>query len=264
MQASRLENLTGSCARLALFSALLLNLAVLSQAQTAAPPPPHSAVAASTKPAAQPRGQHEGIKIHGHWTIEVRNPNGKVVTHREFENSLASGSPNGGAGLLAGLLSRAVTAGSWEIALTDTFFPSNVLEISEANSFASANCASLLTGLQQGEGSLTSLSCSTNLTVAGPQLGPGGISSGALNGSTVTFQGSGVVPANFAAASLGFVGTYNYVCAPSNSPPTCVTVTANADNSFTARNLDGLNGDPAPVAVAPGQTVDVTVSISFQ
>ena len=33
-------------------------------------------------------GSHQGIKVHGHWTIEVRNPDGSVATHREFENSL--------------------------------------------------------------------------------------------------------------------------------------------------------------------------------
>jgi hypothetical protein len=45
-------------------------------------------------------GSHEGIKVHGHWTIEVRNPDGTVATHREFENSL---SPTGAA-FLANLL----------------------------------------------------------------------------------------------------------------------------------------------------------------
>jgi hypothetical protein len=33
------------------------------------------------------KGQHEDIKVHGHWTTEVRNPDGKIATHREFENS---------------------------------------------------------------------------------------------------------------------------------------------------------------------------------
>lgn len=45
--------------------------------------------------------RHEGIKVHGHWTIEVRNSDGTLATHREFENSLtqSTGSP-----LLANLL----------------------------------------------------------------------------------------------------------------------------------------------------------------
>lgn len=38
-----------------------------------------------------PRGPSEGIQVHGHWTIEVRNPDGKVVSHTEFENALSPG-----------------------------------------------------------------------------------------------------------------------------------------------------------------------------
>ena len=26
-------------------------------------------------------GKHEGIKVHGHWTIEVRNPNGTLFSY---------------------------------------------------------------------------------------------------------------------------------------------------------------------------------------
>src|SRR5713226_6208411 len=40
--------------------------------------------------ASESGGQKEGIKVHGHWTIDVRNPDGTLVTHREFENSLAA------------------------------------------------------------------------------------------------------------------------------------------------------------------------------
>ena len=32
----------------------------------------------------------QGIKVHGHWTIEVRDPDGTLVTYREFENSLTA------------------------------------------------------------------------------------------------------------------------------------------------------------------------------
>jgi hypothetical protein len=46
----------------------------------------------ATKPAtaekAEPGGKSEGIKVHGHWIIDVRNPDGTLATHREFENSL--------------------------------------------------------------------------------------------------------------------------------------------------------------------------------
>jgi len=36
-------------------------------------------------------GSHEGITVHGHWTIEVRNPDGSLVRRVEFENSLDPG-----------------------------------------------------------------------------------------------------------------------------------------------------------------------------
>ena len=65
------------------------------------PAPAHSTTATTTAASAKESshseaarekgGRNEGIKVHGHWTIEVRNPDGKVVTHREFENALAQG-----------------------------------------------------------------------------------------------------------------------------------------------------------------------------
>lgn len=35
-------------------------------------------------------GQQEGIKVHGHWVIEVRNPDGSLVKRHEFENALVN------------------------------------------------------------------------------------------------------------------------------------------------------------------------------
>ena len=51
----------------------------------------------------------EGIKIHGHWVIDVRNPDGTLAAHRDFHNSLvtltgASYGPTGDQ-ILAALLS---------------------------------------------------------------------------------------------------------------------------------------------------------------
>lgn len=59
------------------------------------------------------RGPHEGIKVHGHWTIEVRNPDGNLVTHREFENSLQPL----GAQVIGQLLTRQVVVGGMAIQL---------------------------------------------------------------------------------------------------------------------------------------------------
>jgi len=51
------------------------------------------------------------IKVHGHWVIEVQNPDGAFVSRTEFENSLAS--PQ----VLTALLSRQQIPGLWRIHL---------------------------------------------------------------------------------------------------------------------------------------------------
>jgi hypothetical protein len=52
----------------------------------------------------------EGIKVHGHWVIDVRNPDGALVRHKDFENSLVTqGQFVSGDQLLAALLSGNVT-----------------------------------------------------------------------------------------------------------------------------------------------------------
>jgi hypothetical protein len=43
-------------------------------------------------------GPHEGIKIHGHWVIDLRSPKGELVEHREFESSYAGHLPTSLAG----------------------------------------------------------------------------------------------------------------------------------------------------------------------
>jgi len=52
------------------------------------------------KPSA--KGDREGIKVHGHWTIDVKNPDGTLASHLDFENALDG---NEGSDLLTGLLS---------------------------------------------------------------------------------------------------------------------------------------------------------------
>lgn len=33
----------------------------------------------------------EGIQVHGHWTIDVKNPDGSLASHHEFENAYVGG-----------------------------------------------------------------------------------------------------------------------------------------------------------------------------
>jgi hypothetical protein len=67
----------------------------------------------------------EGIQVHGHWTIDVKNPDGTVVTHKEFENSLTSS----GAAIISSLLLGQASAfpGGWVIFLSTTANAGNIL-----------------------------------------------------------------------------------------------------------------------------------------
>lgn len=225
------------------------------QSSSATPVAKQKVAQNSSARASAPKGQSEGIKVHGHWTIEVRDPDGKVATRREFENSLAN-SLGGGAALLTAMLGRTVTTGSWQVFLFDSAAESNAVIMNEPNSEAAAACPTIVANLGS---ELGVASCSNNLTLSGPKG-----SGSSLIGNTLTFTGSGTVPQGFP-ASIGFVTTATLACATTDSPTACFNE-PNTLNNFplTARSLDGLNGDPLAVPVSANQTVAVTVVISFQ
>jgi hypothetical protein len=58
------------------------------------------------------RGTRQGIKVHGHWTIDIKNPDGSLVSHHVFENSLASGAVS-----LPQILARTLVPGAWTVVL---------------------------------------------------------------------------------------------------------------------------------------------------
>ena len=61
-------------------------------------------------------GPSEGIKVHGRWTIEVKNPNGTLDARHEIENALIT-TLGGGRALLAGLLGNVYTDPKWSMFL---------------------------------------------------------------------------------------------------------------------------------------------------
>ncbi len=274
MKVSVLESFARHAVRLAVVLAVLVSMAGLSHAQAAgaaaqpgtkaaapvATPQNASPTAQSGQPAAtskrQPGGNHEGIQVHGHWTIEVRNPDGKLVSHTEFENALAS---NGGASLLAGLLTGTVTPGSWFVYLASDTSGDGAIVFAEPSSTAASACQANI------EKQYPYQVCYDALTVTGSQLASGGT---ALTGNTVTFTGSAVLSSSAFAETIAWVETAQYVCSPSNSPSTCFDVAAGNEGApsvpLTARNLgDGVDSDPPSVQVSPGQAVSVSVVISF-
>src|SRR2546428_3795116 len=92
-QSERKLRLTGAVLLISVITMLPLGFSQTVKAQTQS----KASARAESK-----GGQVEGIKVHGHWTIDVRNPDGKLVMHREFENALTAH----GGGALFQLLGR--------------------------------------------------------------------------------------------------------------------------------------------------------------
>ncbi len=218
----------------------------------AANAPAAPAAAAAQKPAAQAReeggGTHEGIKVHGHWVIEVRSPDGSLVRHAEFENSLFSGQ------MLYAFLGGTETPGAWTVQLEDGA-EQYVLYLDEPSATAQiASDAGFCTNSPSTE------ACARSLAVAA--TASGGLT---LSGS-ITIPGTFPVTVTLASAvtSLGYCPGDTYGAQLSGalstvSPSSCLPVSTdlNISNTFTER----LQGFAVPVS--PGQTVSATVTITF-
>ena len=186
--------------------------------------PRETRVADNTEP---PSGPHEGIKVHGHWTIVVKNSDGSIATQREFENALQVSEA---APYLAKVLGRTTTVGYWDIVLTSND-PNNGTPCIAVGFAGPIRChVSEPKKLVQG-------GASTNLTVT--------------VGNTLIFAGSFTATAN---GKITTVGTLGGSCQPTLTPAaTCVGYEVN----FTAADIS-----PA-ITVQTGQEVLVKVEISF-
>jgi len=196
-------------------------------------------------------GPHEGIKVHGHWTIEVRNPDGSVVTHREFENALTSIGSN----FLLQILSLQVTPGGWQVAVCNSggnFDPVSVVQcVGSGSPFilrlneqgSGAGCSST-----NGNCSLLSVT-STAGTTPQPVLTLSGFIQNAPAGTIDTVE-------------TDLMECMNYpITVPVNiTPSSCLNSPAYAlMTELTGKYL----GPTGAVTVNAGQTVAVTVNISF-
>lgn len=231
-----------------------------SSAKTSA----HATAGAANAPATRARsggGNHEGITVHGHWAIEVRNPDGKVVSHTEFENSLQPA----GKSLLAAVLSG-YAPGGWMITLngpsgegpcTNSAATSGAGEcgiVASGSYFATEQCPG------RGDQCFTTLSVSNPFPVTGTET------------NTVILQGTATAGAS---GTISDVETDMNVCNSSSVPSACITGNGQfTQGTFTEASLPlsntattpcgGANQPPCAVPVGVGQTIDVTVTFSFQ
>lgn len=176
-------------------------------------------------------GKHEGIKVHGHWTIEVRNPDGTLVSHREFENSLLPSAA------LASILARQNSVGLWEVGLNVGGTPP------QTNNCLAIPCLNI------AEPGYFFGSSSNNLSVtaSGNSLVLSGTITADQSGTISEVQTVGIgCPATVAPSAPCPAGTSTF----NNGTPTGAF-------TFTQANLS--QGIP----VSAGQIIAFTVNISF-
>ncbi|MGH9139593.1 MAG: hypothetical protein ACRD2I_00475 [Vicinamibacterales bacterium] len=185
----------------------------------------------------------EGITVHGHWVIDVRNADGSLSSHMEFENRLAlpGDEPFGGAGnrILAALLGRSSSAGIWEIQLHGV----NVDLCQDLTAPVVNGCV-----ITEPLAATVAANYFKNLTMTTD-----------LQAGTVTLKGT--ARANSCAACgplpVTHVNTVIRTCAAASAPSAPCTANQ-AGGVFTKTEVP----DPKPL-VTFNQSVDVTVVISF-
>lgn len=196
----------------------------------------------------------QGLKVHGHWVINVRDPDGTLREHREFDNSLEVSAQ----GFLVGLLGGYLVPGDWMIVIgaqsgagpcTATYQFCGLIH-NAATYPAQGYC-----GVYYCTGS------TLNYTYNFGSGGLGGPFSIVLNG-TITSNQTGTIGSVYTllntCANIAFSGSANPSSIETSSPATCVTQTTPASwyGPFTDTNI-------TPVAVTSGQLVQVIVTITF-
>jgi hypothetical protein len=225
----------------------LLALAQVGAAQNKTAPEQTAATKIGPAPGGGKTPPQEGIRVHGHWTVTVRNADGSVASHHEFENSLTDWGKSVLLALLVGPLSFDGSAPAWGLkiggplclqkpgtSLGDCQIPVTAQKVIPSSA---QNDSWIVSGSVDGTGGNSLPTGSTAF-----------VSKVEMNG-TVKMDGAGqitsvatqVINVKTGHGDLGFV--------------------------FSSRDLtqpDSTTGQtPAPINVQAGQNVDFTVDLSI-
>jgi hypothetical protein len=173
-------------------------------------------------------GQSEGIKVHGHWTIAVKNSDGSLASTRDFENALVRGD-GGGDSLLAGLLANYYSDPIWLVSL---YGPNTTGPCQHEGSAQMWPCH-IIEPRAPFSGSEYSKNLVLGLPLVGLQQRPTGTFE--LSGSTTAVHDG----------EITLVGASTWVAA------------RNHFSGFTSKSL------PSPIQVRAGQIIQVRVVFSF-
>jgi len=184
------------------------------------------AVADAPTPSAGQNAGQQGVKVHGWWTVTVKNPDGTVADQRQFENSLTSD----GATLLTDILMGTSTPGAWTV------------ELSGNACSGSSHCYILDDRSQEDVSSFASyfktLSVAASSTTHGDVLVLSGYATASQDGSVTA------------------VSTALYACSGDDAASACVA-SGLPSREVTEASLS------SPISVIQNQQIAVKVVISF-
>jgi hypothetical protein len=203
----------------------------------------------------------EGIKVHGHWTIDIRNPDGTLVRHVEFDNALST--PGEGDLLLTALLTGSAVAADWGIEVSN---PTNTLcGPSTSICFLVGSTTGAL-----GSGACTpgnGLVCSSGLSTLFLPAGAGSSAGLHLQGS---FTAANTTSITLVGTVLGIClagsPTSSLIVAPiAVSPGQCLAATKSAPppSPYVMTGLGFTSTNPGTIGVTAGQVVTAGVTIRF-
>lgn len=213
-----------------------------------------SPATAAAMPAVQPteasipgKPGNEGVKVHGHWKIDVRNPDGTLARRVEFENSLLG---NGqGDMMLATFLGGFAVPGDWAILVQNP-------AICGATEFCQISTSA--TGrISCGTGN--SYVCAYGLTRTYVATNAGAPAAIQLAGALTAAEAGNITAVEttlyYCAQSSAFTATTSL--SPSQCAANSPTAPYGTGNGLTFTTL------PTAVPVVAGQIVQIVVTISF-
>jgi hypothetical protein len=169
----------------------------------------------------------EGIEVHGHWTIEVRNPDGTLAERREFDNWLHSA----GGQALAAILGRQASVGGWAIQLIGSAFTSRT------------PYGDVGVMIVESTYPATGSNIFRTLTLTAPAIGEAASQPLRLSGTATAERDGAITQVETVMSRLAATE------APSNR--------YGSSAPFTSKTLD------SPVSLTAGQSVTATVVITF-
>jgi len=215
--------------------------------------------------AARPDAAHQGIQLHGHWTIDVKNPDGTLVKHNTFENQLQYD----GTQYLTGLISGYSVAGDYAIYFTNATAQAtasattNVVCPAPASTTTSTfPYCSIVQNINTQPGLFHCLHyvCVSGLTVT-PTFGSGvGVPNVTMMGSITAPQAGAVVN-----VYIGFNGcnVSATTTPPTPSGPATITPT-NCEQQIVGSYGGTMSGTTiTPITVVAGQIIQITVAFTF-